>query len=202
MLLFLKVDIATFSISLISATLATVYIIWKCLSYRCKYEESMLKDCKKTEAPESNPPEPGDEDKTEIFLLDYQISNKEIERRENITLVIGSILITGSFLILSEAVVRDYPVTYRPILAVVSILLLIIWLALMHETTKLLDDMTYLRLRSIENKIAQSVCSPFGIHSYLYGRAEGKWWLRLRRSFWGFILLLLSIAWLLLSMVG
>ncbi|MEM2240434.1 MAG: hypothetical protein QXL27_09085 [Candidatus Bathyarchaeia archaeon] len=66
-------------------------------------------DCEKTrdtnkisqEDSESNPLDLGDKNKLKIFMLDYEVSNREIERREHIMLVIGSILITGSFLMLS-----------------------------------------------------------------------------------------------------
>jgi len=46
-------------------------------------------------------------ERLDVVLKDYEITNKEVERRENITLLIGSILITGSILVLGNTAAEN-----------------------------------------------------------------------------------------------
>lgn len=136
-------------------------------------------------------------------LKDYEITNREIERRENITLLIGSILITGSILVVGYTVTSPGP---KYPYAVTSIFLFILWLFVLHNTTKKLDSMSYSRVRAMEEALSEHFGYDFGIHRYLYSKTKKNcgtvWWLRWRRFFWGFILILLSFVWLLLSVIN
>jgi len=139
-------------------------------------------------------------------LKDYEITNKEIERRENINLVVGTILITGSILVLGNTATNHSPKLLP--YSTTSIFLFISWLYLLHVTTKKLDSVSYSRVRAIEEVLTEYFKYDFGIHSYLRSKTRKKkkeneepvFWLRLRRGFWGFILILLSFSWLYLSL--
>jgi len=158
--------------------------------------------------------------KLNIVLKDYETTSEEMGRRDSITLIVGTILITSSLITLGNAatIADNHPIyTY----AVASIGLFSIWLLLLHDTTKKVNSRSYERIKAIEQalndyfkhclereKKEESVHYDFGIHSYIEKRtraSNGKdkpvWWLCLRRTFWGMILLLLSIAWLLLSII-
>lgn len=131
-------------------------------------------------------------------LKDYEISNKEIQRRDNITLIIGSILITISLLILAYTSVSENS-TPRSIYAGSSIGLYSIWLFVLHYTSKKLDTLSYERIKVIEEVLSKHLGYGFGIHSYISKKTSGELWLFLRRIFWGFVLLLLSFGWMLFS---
>lgn len=137
-------------------------------------------------------------------LKDYGISNIDNQRRDNITLLIGSILATASLLILANTVSERlaHPIS---IYALVSIGLYSLWLLFIHDTAKKLDNITYYRVKAIEKALTDYLGYEFGIHSYIFKETRkccGKravLWLRGRRTFWGVIMLLLSIAWLWLA---
>jgi hypothetical protein len=136
--------------------------------------------------------------KKEFLLKDYEITIKEVERRENITLVVGSILIAASFLIVSQPIF----ITNKdlvPFAAVASIGLYGFWLFLIHLTTKLLDDKAYSRIRAIEQKLKVLGWYHFGIHSFLRGKEPENWWLQFRRRFWGFTYMFLCLYWMFFS---
>jgi len=137
---------------------------------------------------------------TDVVLQDYESSIKEVDRRENIGLLIGSILITGSLIILGNTATSENP---KFPYALTSILIFVVWLFVLHHTTKWLDSMAYSRIRALEEAISSHAGYDFGIHSYMYGRTHPRnralRRLRVRRLFWGFVLVSLSIAWLLLS---
>lgn len=145
-----------------------------------------------------------DKNGLDSVLKNYEIANREIERRENITLLIGSILITGSILVLGNTAKSENELaTPIYIYAVTSILLFVLWLFVLHCTSRELDNLAYSYVKDIEEALSESFGYRFGIHRYLYSKTHKNnktvWWLRVRRFFWGFVLILLSIAWLLVS---
>jgi hypothetical protein len=200
----LKTDIATFGISLIGFALAVLYF----LIISTAFERS-----KKHEADdkaEADAIKKFIEKRTEglkIVLSDYEAFSKEVERRENITVVIGSILITASMLIFGNSAISE---TENPIYpyALTSILLFVFWLFFLHATTRELDNIAYTRLKTIEKALSDEEGNyNFGIHSYLTSvtqntRRKTVWWLMLRKQFWGLVLILLCLAWLMLSLVA
>jgi hypothetical protein len=143
----------------------------------------------------------------ETILKDYENSNTENQKRDNITLLIGSILVTASLLVLASTVSEKL---VRPIgfYALISIGLYSLWLFILHTTSKELDRITYYRIKAIEKGLSRHFGYQFGIHSYISEKTQKKLndntktylWLRRRRIFWGIIWLLLSFSWMLLSL--
>lgn len=137
----------------------------------------------------------------DAVLKDYEITNKEIDRRENITLIVGTILITGSLIILGNTATAN-PVIRFPY-AFSSILLYVLWLLASHLTTTKLDYMTFTRARAIETALKEHFGYDFGVHKYVMDKMKNKDeafpWVECRRNFWGIILIALSVSWLIFS---
>jgi len=140
-----------------------------------------------------------------ILLTDYNTSNKEIERRENITLVIGTIMLTSSFLMVNEAIkngINDFTVYY----GILSIGIYTIWLLILHDTTRKIDNLSYPRIRAIEEQINSHIKYGFGVHSFLFSKLYEKDPIELsfflRKIFWGITLLFLSLIWIFLSFLN
>lgn len=145
----------------------------------------------------------------DIVLKDYEITNKEVERRDNIDMIVGTILVTASFVILGNvaSTTTSASTTSAWIFpyALCSISLFASWLFVLHHTTAKLDSFAYERMRALERSISQHSGYAFGIHSYTYDKRQkdGKlvWWADIRRQFWGIILIVLSIFWLVISLL-
>lgn len=137
-------------------------------------------------------------------LKDYEITNKELERRENINLLVGTILVTASLIILGNTVSASSPTKFP--YAFSSVLLFVLWLFVLHYTTAKLDAMTYPRMRAIEEAMTQHFGYAFGVHLYTYGQMENNGgtfrWVEVRRQFWGIILIALSTFWLVISLLS
>lgn len=130
-----------------------------------------------------------------ILLNDYDTYNKEIERRENITLIVGSLILGASFLIISQVFGRTI-IHADSVSAFTSIILYMIWLRGLHYSTRELDSYAYARLKSIEAIISLKYEYPFGIHSSLVKKR--KWY---RVLFWHILLLVLCLMWIIISWV-
>lgn len=148
-----------------------------------------------------------DGNKLKVVLADYAAGNEEIRRRDNVTLLVGTILITSSFLILGNVMLKQELPT--SVFSLASIGLFSIWLLVLHETGKKINKIAYDHLKSIEAALTlhftgqdKELMYTFGTHSIVCDKTgdQSAWWLRVRRMFWAFVLLLLSIAWLLLSL--
>lgn len=201
------IDGLTFTVSIIGIVFAIIYI--GLMSYfSCKQssvEEKSKKEGQELYLLEKGCSEPlkstslslEGKDKLIIILKDYEISNREIERRENITLLIGSILITASILLLINAIPN-----VKWVFAAASIFTFTLWLFLIHLMTKKLDDLSYSRVRTMEEALAKMAGYEFGIHRYLLRKTNKTTWIKMRRCFWGFLLILLSIAWLARALFG
>jgi len=132
----------------------------------------------------------------DVVLKDYETMNREIQNRGTITLGVGAILVAASFLILGNtATNKGLALDTKFAVAIVSILLYILWLFVFHDTTKKLDNMTFSRLRAIEKGLRQRFGYDFGIHTYLKDQVEKTRWIKYRRPFWVWILVLLFIGW-------
>lgn len=138
----------------------------------------------------------------DVVLKDYDTTNKEIDRRENITLIVGTILITGSLIILGNTATATNPLIVFPY-AFASILLYVLWLLVSHLTTTRLDYMTFTRARAIETALKEHFGYEFGVHRVIRSLDEDNapLWLEIRRDFWGIILIALSISWLVISLL-
>lgn len=141
------------------------------------------------------------------ILTDYKIGNDEVSKRDNVTLLVGTILITSSFLIFGNVATTQNPQLY--IYSLASIGLFLIWLFVLHETGKNTNKITYIHLKAIEKGLSryfqnQKINSPlyeFGTHYRICKKTNDQStpWLRIRRMFWAFVLCLLSLSWMLLS---
>lgn len=144
--------------------------------------------------------------KLEGVLKDYEILNAELQRRENISLVIGTILIAASLLIFGQTAVSEEIGSPMGVSAISSIGLFALWLYFLHGTGKKLDDIALKRARALEEAVSKCLGYEFGIHSYTLKETRNrignpKLWLRRRRTFWFTVLGLLSFSWLLLSLI-
>jgi hypothetical protein len=137
----------------------------------------------------------------DTVLKDYEITNKEIERRENINLLVGTILVGSSFLILGNTANNGIQQIFPYALS--SILLFVLWLFVLHYTTAKLDSFGYARIRAIEEAITQHYGYDFGIHRFNYTEITPKDktepWAEIRRYFWGIIMIAFSFSWTIIS---
>jgi hypothetical protein len=153
------------------------------------------------------------EDGIELIVKDYETSCKEIERRDHITLLIGTVLITAATLVFNAGF-SAHP-SARFLLASVSILLFSVWLWAMHYTSVRLNNLSYIRIRAIEealsghltNKATEKALSDdvtykFGIHQYLFEKTQRQDWIKFRRWLWGYVSLLLGFGWLFTVFLG
>ena len=137
-----------------------------------------------------------------LMLKDYEIANDAVDRRDNVTLLVGSILITSSFLILANVALKSGQPTF--IFSIASIGLFSIWLLALHDTGKKVNNITYRHIKAVEGAIRthfqeDNISYDFGNNLTICYKTEDQsvWWLRLRRTFWAIVLLLLSISWFL-----
>jgi len=136
-----------------------------------------------------------------FILEDYRSSNDEVGRRDNITLLTGTIIVTSSIIILGNAAISQhvYPLW---IFALASIGLYSVWIVFLYETSKKCNEIVYGRIRAIEKVLTHHTGWPFGVQDYINERTHGQrsiWLHCVRRIFWYVVLMLLSLAWLLLS---
>ena len=140
-----------------------------------------------------------------FVLKDYQTMNQEIRSRGSITLIVGTILITASFLILGDAAKYRYSLDLKVVMAIVSIGLYLSWFFILNYTTKKLDNMTFSRMKAIESGLTQRINIQhfnFGIHTYIEQRYHEKKWIEIRRRFWVVVMMLLFTGWGLVFIFG
>ncbi|MGD0331075.1 MAG: hypothetical protein ABSB40_11660 [Nitrososphaeria archaeon] len=118
-------------------------------------------------------------------LIDYQETNNEIKNRGQVTLLVGSIMITSSFLILAAGYFIPPMFPY----ALVPILLFVLWLLILHWTTKKIDQYLFRHVKTIELALRRRTLYRSGPHQYILDNTtdNGKiaCWLTLRRLFSG-----------------
>jgi len=130
-----------------------------------------------------------DEDKRK---LEYQYLQSENERRERSMIMMGAIFLPVSLLIMGQAFTQDN-ILARFALVILSIGLYTIWLFRVNLTTISLNEITYKRLKGIEEQ------DDFQVHRYMYAETRTEVenstndvsWLSNRRSHWGLYLILL-----------
>lgn len=195
-------DFPTLLISSIGIALSVCYFFYQALKpYHTKNDVN-----KEQESIVEWLREGDDGKKLKLLLADYASGNEEVRRRDNVTLLVGTILITSSFVILGNITLKqDLPIG---IFSLASIGLFTIWLLALHETGKKINKITYDHLKSIEEALTQHFAGEngaqkysFGTHRYVCDKTldQSVWWLRGRRMFWAFVLFLLSVAWMMLS---
>jgi hypothetical protein len=201
-------DLPTFLVSIWGLLLSLVYILKQWFSSaKTYYDDALEKAVFAWIANKKKDEELDGSDKIDVIIKDYETANGEICKRDNITLIVGTILIGSSFLILGNIAGAKSSQSVG-IYSLASVGLFSIWLLVLHDTAKHLNAITYGRMRAVEQALTKSfkdgddaLSYSFGIHSYVHEKTEGQtvWWLRLRRTFWAIVLFLLSLAWLLLS---
>jgi hypothetical protein len=149
-----------------------------------------------------------DKCKLEGVLKDYEVCQAENQRRDNITLLIGSIFVTGSLLVMANTILRQgqNPIWVH---ALVSIGVFALWLFVVHNSSTILDEITYYKIHAIERALTEYLGYSFGIHTHILDETSPRtdndrhpvWWLKNRRKFWSFVLLLLSFGWMFLSLI-
>jgi hypothetical protein len=143
----------------------------------------------------------------DTVLKDYESCQAEVGRRDNSTLLIGSIFTTASLLIIANTISQTnegWTFTY----AFASIMLFLLWLLIVHRTSNEEDRITYKRIHTIERALTTENSEyHFGLHQQVWREthtSEGRTlrWLKIRRTFWDDILMLISLSWLLLSLAS
>jgi hypothetical protein len=211
-------NVFTFAISVFGIAVSAIYICHQLFrsAKQPNYDEELEKAL--TELLKEDEKEKTPNTRLGIIIEDYKASNSEIGRRDTITLLVGTILVTSSLVILGTTakeilgtIAEETLQNFMGIWASVSIGLFLIFLFALHDTGKRLNGLTFDRIKAIEQALTnhfnpnsgkeQHEGYEFGIHSYLHRKTkeQREWWLRLRRTFWADVLMLLSIGWLLLS---
>jgi len=91
--------------------------------------------------------------------------------------------------------------------AFASIGLYAFWLYVLYDTGAKLSSISYNRILTIEEALGNKIGYNFGIHQYIFKKTRkgntdiAQDWLKIRRSFWGIILLGISMAWVILSII-
>jgi len=211
-------DPATFCISIAGLFLAIVYLFKISYLSDNKIDERIkddITDWIKGKGTKKNSGENGEgisDSKLNLVLKDYEIANQELQRRDNITLLIGSILVASSFFILANTSISKGPYPMSGY-AFASVGLYLIWLWTTHYTSKRLDETAYRRIRAIEEALSKKEEEKsifgyqFGIHTYTILNTRSKndkekpaqWLQKGRRNIWGYILILLTLSWMILS---
>jgi hypothetical protein len=103
----------------------------------------------------------------DIVLRDIETANREISRRDQITLVVGTILITSTFLILANAasLLRENGLGTELRLslgvhAFASVGLFTIWLLILYDTAKRLNGLVFKRIRAMEQALTEFLQAP------------------------------------------
>lgn len=203
-------NLVTFVSALIGLVLAVVFIFMQFFSsQQLEYDKdtynSLSKWLKDTDDKEKTL-----HNKLKIIIADYDTTNEAIRRRDEVHLVVGTILVAASLFILGNTAesMGNKPIG---IYSIASIGLFVIWLFVLHNTGKIVNRLAYSHTKAIEKALSDhftmkensddKIQLEFGIHSFIVKKTNSQTdsWLRARRSFWGFVLFLLSLAWLVLS---
>lgn len=118
---------------------------------------------------------------------EYRTLNKEIERRERSMIMMGSIFLPISLLILGQATtVGNLDVKF--LLVCASMALYSIWLFAVQGTSWWLDEITYARIRGLEEQLGIEV------HCYVGRQVEGNLRIYVRRHHWAIFLVTLFVV--------
>ncbi len=130
----------------------------------------------------------GEEDRSKLA---YEALCEETRRRENSLLIMGTIFVIASLSLLGEALKGGSK--NQLFLATLGILSYWIWYLLYVKTSQKLDSIYYCRIREIEREELH-ICA----YRYVHSKTRCKWWMKLRRMFWGvigYLLLATYVCW-------
>ena len=129
--------------------------------------------------------------KPEDFNLQYEQLSEGLRSRDSMTILAGSILITASIVLLTQAFSRPTFLEKVSIVAA-SLSIYIIWLIGFNLTTKKLNSMYFARLRSMEKN------RSIKIHTRNIGEVRDTlWWRVFRQNIWLlllWVLIFLSVS--------
>jgi len=126
-----------------------------------------------------------------LVLLEYRTLNEEVSRRGEMLAIHGSIFVVASLALLGAAFSASVPQPARAAIVFLALLLYGMWSLVMACTSQRLDDITFARLRGIEEQLR------FKAHRYIKEMTKStisKIWLEIRRSIWGFVLILIWLG--------
>ncbi len=145
-------------------------------------------------------------ERIKVLLADYKSGNEWIVKGQNVTYVTGTILIVASFTLLGTAATLSCKSIGAFSLA--SIGLMVTWLLALQVTGKKKDKITFNHLKAIETALTNhfnnipkdktNLQYHFGIHLPQENNLP-VCWRKVRYMTWAFVLLILSLSWLLLS---
>lgn len=163
-------------ILLILGTITTVVYLW----YNQPYEERNGSAVNNTGLANNDLPEP-----RALFTIQYEQINERVRSRENVTVVVGSLFVTASFLLMSSSV--DLPpgsnLVLKDMLVLASLALYSIWLLAFSLPANKLSSRELCRLRQMEAYADYRI----NVHTYLWENVRNKGWYRyLRRQIWVF----------------
>ena len=132
------------------------------------------------------------------MINNYDVCNQNINQRETITLIIGSILLSSSFAIIGQYLIsKNGSLTYSSFL---SIGLYAFWVLILHSTTRVYEKEAYERLNVLELTLKELLGYEYGISNRLNKARHDNWYMKIRTCFWQLLLLFLSGTWLIISL--
>jgi len=198
--------VATFVFSSIGTYLAVRYILIKMSLQEKRVSDDKLRDAIVNSLN-------ANEKRLDGVITDYEACQSENVRRDNNNLLVGSIFTSASLLILANAL-SDGANGHVSVYALVSIGVFSLWFYTVFRTSEKLDELNYDRIHAIEDALTKHLGYEFGIHDYILRKTNQEItrnskkyykpepWLTRRRIFWSIVLLLISFAWMLLSLLG
>lgn len=129
-----------------------------------------------------------------LFKLQYEQISEGIRSRDNITIVAGTILITGSLLLLGICIQlvsqNIVGIETKMLMIFSSLAIYVIWLICFNLTSKEMNNIGYSKLREMEKDAGH-----INIHTQQLNKVRGKkWWEYLRRKLWPWLLWVLIIV--------
>jgi Mn2+/Fe2+ NRAMP family transporter len=128
----------------------------------------------------------------ESSILEYETLNRNVQNRDRLTLVTGSIILAASFLILTEGLRLELRGVLLLSTVLASLALYSFWLLFAYATTRRIDSICYRRMHEIESRLG------IRVHRHIYDRIRREPWYRYGRlAFWlvfFWVLLVLGIA--------
>ena len=130
-----------------------------------------------------------------LCLKEYDVLREEVGRRGNLLAVHGTIFVVAALLLLGQGALQ---VKYemRAGLVFGALVIYFLFLFVMVHSTRVLDEISYARLRGIEKQMG------FEAIRFVKKEAEPNDWVQIRRFVWGWFSLPVVIAGFVLLLVG
>ncbi len=133
----------------------------------------------------------------DVIIDDYKEWNRSVQQRQTISLVVGTLLLTASFSVLSNTVQKNQGlISFN---AFLSIGLYMFWALVLHWTEREFNTESYKRMRIIEATLGMIFGYKFGVHYSMNEIRVNKKKFKIRTLFWQLLLFLLSLIWFLIG---